>query len=126
MLAEYARHYNGHRPHQVLRQEAPLRQPGSVVDITARIEHRSVVGGLTSEAVIGPPFRRECAGGEDQPALVSVTSAGTRPPMPLEWLLEKYLPLQLTPADPGHAEWALWQSVRMSRWPAVEPGSVTA
>ncbi len=49
VLAEYARHYNGHRPHQGLQQEAPLRQPGHVVDITARTERRSVVGGLISE-----------------------------------------------------------------------------
>jgi putative transposase len=49
VLVEYARHYNGHRPHQGLQQEAPLRQPGHVVDITARIERRSVVGGLISE-----------------------------------------------------------------------------
>ena len=32
-----------------LRQEAPLRQPGRVVDVTARIERRSIVGGLISE-----------------------------------------------------------------------------
>jgi transposase InsO family protein len=49
VLAEYARHYNGHRPHLRLEQEPPLRQPGRVVDITARIERRSVVGGLISE-----------------------------------------------------------------------------
>ncbi len=49
VLAEYARHYNGHRPHQGLQQEPPLRQPVRVVDITARIERRSVVGGLISE-----------------------------------------------------------------------------
>ena len=40
VLAEYARHYNGHRPHQGLQQEPPLRQPGRAVDITARIERR--------------------------------------------------------------------------------------
>ena len=40
VLAEYARHYNGHRPHQGLQQEPPLRQPGHAVDITARIERR--------------------------------------------------------------------------------------
>ena len=45
VLAEYARHYNGHRPHQ----GPPLRQPGHVLDITARIEHRQVLGGLISE-----------------------------------------------------------------------------
>jgi putative transposase len=49
VLAEYARHYNGHRPHQALRQEVPQRRPGRVVDITAQIERRSIVGGLISE-----------------------------------------------------------------------------
>jgi transposase InsO family protein len=49
VLAEYTRHYNEHRPHQGLQQETPLRQPGRVVDIGARIERRSVVGGLISE-----------------------------------------------------------------------------
>ena len=49
VLAEYARHYNGHRPHQGLQQEPPLRDPGHVVDITARIERRQVLGGLISE-----------------------------------------------------------------------------
>ncbi len=48
VLAEFARHYNGHRPHQGLRQE-PRRQPGGGVDITARIERRQVLGGLISE-----------------------------------------------------------------------------
>jgi transposase InsO family protein len=49
VLAGYARHYNGHRPHQGLQQEPPLRQPGHAVDITARIERRRVVSGLISE-----------------------------------------------------------------------------
>jgi putative transposase len=49
VLAEFARHYNGHRPHQALQQEPPLREPGHVVDITARIERRQVLGGLISE-----------------------------------------------------------------------------
>jgi Integrase core domain len=44
VLAEYARHYNGHRPHQGRQQEPPLRQLGYTVDITARIERRSVWG----------------------------------------------------------------------------------
>jgi putative transposase len=48
VLAEFARHYNEHRPHQSLRQESPL-QPGRAVDITARIERRQVLGGLISE-----------------------------------------------------------------------------
>jgi transposase InsO family protein len=49
VLAEYARHYNGHRPHQSLQQEPPLRQPSNAVDITARIERGQVLGGLISE-----------------------------------------------------------------------------
>jgi transposase InsO family protein len=49
VLAEYVRHYNGHRPHQGLRQEPPLLEPGHVADITATIERRQVLGGLISE-----------------------------------------------------------------------------
>jgi hypothetical protein len=49
VLAEYTEHYNGHRPHQSLQQEPPQRQPNHAVDITVRIEHRRVVGGLISE-----------------------------------------------------------------------------
>jgi putative transposase len=49
VLAGYARHYNGHRPHQGLQQEPPLRQPGHAVDITAQIERQRVVSGLINE-----------------------------------------------------------------------------
>jgi putative transposase len=49
VLAEYARHYNEHCPHQGLQQEPPQRQPGHAVDITARIERKQVIGGLISE-----------------------------------------------------------------------------
>ncbi len=49
VLAEYARHYNGHRPHQGLQQEPPLREPGHAVDVTGRIERRQVLGGVISE-----------------------------------------------------------------------------
>jgi putative transposase len=49
VLAEYARHYNSHRPHQGLQQEAPQRRPGRLVDVTAWIERRKVLGGLISE-----------------------------------------------------------------------------
>ena len=48
VLAEFARHYNGHRPHQSLQQEPPRRR-GSAVDITARIERRQVLSGLINE-----------------------------------------------------------------------------
>jgi transposase InsO family protein len=48
VLAEFARHYNGHRPHQSLQQEPPHR-PCHTVDITARIKRTQVLGGLISE-----------------------------------------------------------------------------
>ena len=49
VLAEYAQHYNGHRPHQSLQQEPPQRQPSNAIGITARIERRQVLSGLISE-----------------------------------------------------------------------------
>jgi hypothetical protein len=49
VLAEYARHYNGHRPHQARHQRPPLHEPGQAIDVTARIERRQAVGGLISE-----------------------------------------------------------------------------
>jgi putative transposase len=49
VLAEYVRHYNGHRPHQGLQQEPPLRESGHAVDLTARIERTQVLGGVISE-----------------------------------------------------------------------------
>jgi putative transposase len=49
LMAEYARRYNGHRPHQGLQQEPPQRQSSKTTDITARIERRQVLDGLISE-----------------------------------------------------------------------------
>ena len=49
VLAEYARHYNGHRPAQSLQQQPPQRPTGNTIDITARIERRQVLSGLISE-----------------------------------------------------------------------------
>jgi putative transposase len=49
ILAEYARHYNRHRPHQGLQQEPPQRKPSHTTDITDRIERRQALGGLISE-----------------------------------------------------------------------------
>ena len=48
VLAEFARHYNKHRPHQSLHQ-APPQRPSRAINITARIERRQVLGGLISE-----------------------------------------------------------------------------
>jgi putative transposase len=49
MLAEYARHYNEHRPHQSREQRPPLHEPGQPIDMTARIKRTRVVHGLISE-----------------------------------------------------------------------------
>ena len=49
VLAEYARRYNEHRPHQGLQQEPPLRQPDHAIDITTQIERQRVVGDLINE-----------------------------------------------------------------------------
>jgi putative transposase len=56
VVAEFAGHYNEHRPHQSLQQEPP-RQSGRAVDITARIERRHVLGGLIVS------LRNSCDGG---------------------------------------------------------------
>ena len=49
VLAEMARHYNQHRPHQGRQQKAPEDMPGRVVDLTAAINSRQVLGGLINE-----------------------------------------------------------------------------
>jgi len=49
VLAEYAQHYNEHRPHQSREQRPPLHQPGQPIDTTARIKRRQIVHGLISE-----------------------------------------------------------------------------
>ena len=49
VVGEYARHYNGHRPHQTRQQRPPLHQPGPAIDITVPIEGRQAIGGLISE-----------------------------------------------------------------------------
>ena len=49
ILAEYARQYNEHRPHQSREQRPPLYEPGQPVDVTGRIKRRQVVHGLISE-----------------------------------------------------------------------------
>ena len=53
ILAEYARHYNEHRPHQSREQRPPLHEPGQAVDMTGKITRSQVVCGLINE------YRRE-------------------------------------------------------------------
>jgi len=47
-MSEYARHYNGHRPHQARHHKPPLNDPGQP-SITAPIKRTQAVGGLISE-----------------------------------------------------------------------------
>jgi putative transposase len=49
ILAEYAQHYNDHRPRQSREQRPPLHEPGQPIDVTARIKRRQAVQGLISE-----------------------------------------------------------------------------
>ena len=49
VLAEYARHYNGHRPHQSREQRPPLYEPGQPIDMTTQIKRTRVVHGVISE-----------------------------------------------------------------------------
>jgi hypothetical protein len=49
ILAEYARHYDEHRPHQSREQRPPLHEPGQAVDMTGRITRSQVVYGLINE-----------------------------------------------------------------------------
>jgi putative transposase len=49
VLAAMARHYNEHRPHQGRQQQAPDDMPGRVVDLTAAIEKRQILGALINQ-----------------------------------------------------------------------------
>ena len=49
VLAEYARHYNGHRPHQSLQQERPLRRPAKQSTSPPGSSADRFLGGLISE-----------------------------------------------------------------------------
>ncbi|WP_319462509.1 integrase core domain-containing protein [Micromonospora sp. RTP1Z1] len=49
VLAEYTRHYNGHRPHQSLDQRPPKPAPHAVDLNAARVHRRPILGGLINE-----------------------------------------------------------------------------
>ncbi|GAA3139571.1 hypothetical protein GCM10010466_33360 [Planomonospora alba] len=49
VLAEYADHYNGHRPHQSRAQRPPDHNERATVPLEGRIERRKVLGGLINE-----------------------------------------------------------------------------
>ena len=95
VLAEYARHYNGHRPHQGLQQEPPLRQPGHVLDITARIEHRQILGGRSANTA-------EQASGREMPGQRLRMSSGTAHGVQLDHRAGRLADgLACLPAHPG-------------------------
>lgn len=49
VLAGFETHYNGHRPHQAREQQAPDDETGRVVDLSAEIRRRRVLGNLINE-----------------------------------------------------------------------------
>jgi putative transposase len=49
VLAEYAAHYNGQRPHRALRLRPPRPQSPVLEPINGRIRRRLILGGLINE-----------------------------------------------------------------------------
>jgi hypothetical protein len=49
VLAEYARHYIGHRPHQSRNQRPPDHDEPVVVPLAVPVQRRKVLGGLINE-----------------------------------------------------------------------------
>lgn len=49
VLAGYEGHDNEYRPHRGRRQLRPNHDPDQVIDLTARIQRRKVLGGLINE-----------------------------------------------------------------------------
>jgi len=49
VLAEYAEHFNAHRPHQGLDQHPPNHDPAAVLPIDGPIRPRKILSGLINE-----------------------------------------------------------------------------
>ena len=49
VLAEYARHHNGHRPHQSRNQRPPDHDEPVVVPLAGPVQRRKVLGGVINE-----------------------------------------------------------------------------
>jgi putative transposase len=71
VLAQYARHYNEHRPHQSREQRPPLFKPGQPINMTARITRTHVVHDLINE------YNRAALRAPETPAQRQRASFGT-------------------------------------------------
>jgi putative transposase len=59
VLSEYVAHYNGHRPHRSLGQQAPKRQ-SEVIDLNAaRVQRRPILGGIDQRVLAGRVARTD-------------------------------------------------------------------
>jgi hypothetical protein len=49
VLAGYAQHYNGHRPHQSRQQRPPDHNESAVIPLDALLQRRKILGGVINE-----------------------------------------------------------------------------
>ena len=49
VLHTYARHYNGHRPHQSRQQRPPDHDESAVIPLDALVQRRKILGGVINE-----------------------------------------------------------------------------
>jgi putative transposase len=49
VLTDYVRHFNEHRAHQSLQQRPPMFGSGTVIDLSAPIRRKRVLGGVLNE-----------------------------------------------------------------------------
>jgi len=49
VVADYARHFNGHPPHQSLDQHPPEHDPAVVIPLDRAVHRRRILGGVINE-----------------------------------------------------------------------------